>query len=175
MYIAEMTGTGLTKYLYSGDLTSATELSGFMETYFDGKLKPSLKSEAVAPEDTAGPVVTLRGNSFDDLVINNTKDVLVEFYAPWCGHCKKLAPIFDSLGEKFLDNENVVIAKMDATANEVIVPGMTVQGYPTLYFFKGNDKTNPVKVETRELSELIAFVEEHATTSKAAHGANDEL
>merc|ERR1712107_905752 len=39
--------------------------------------------------------------NFDELVMKNEKDVLVEFYAPWCGHCKKLTPVYEELGEKW--------------------------------------------------------------------------
>ncbi len=52
---------------------------------------------------------------------------------------------------------------MDATANEVDVPGMSVKGFPTLYFFKGSDKANPVKYEEgRELSDFVAYLEKNA-------------
>ena len=56
--------------------------------------------------------------NFDELVTNTDKDVLIEFYAPWCGHCKSLAPKYDELGEK-MAQEAVEIVKMDATANDV--------------------------------------------------------
>merc|ERR1712025_1462608 len=61
-----------------------------------------------------------------------SEDVLVEFYAPWCGHCKKLTPVFEELGEK-MANEDVEIVKMDATANDV-PPQFDVKGFPTLYW-----------------------------------------
>ena len=52
------------------------------------------------------------------MVLTADKFVLLEAYAPWCGHCKKLEPIYTELAEKFASNPNVVIAKMDATENE---------------------------------------------------------
>lgn len=81
--------SGIKKYAYGGAFEAA-EVNSFIESFFAGGLKPTLKSEDIDAADATGPVVVLRGESFHDLVINNEKDVLVEFYAPWCGHCKKL-------------------------------------------------------------------------------------
>lgn len=71
----------------------------FMNDLLGGKLTPYLKSEEI-PSDNSGSVKVAVAKNFDDVVTNNKKDTLIEFYAPWCGHCKKLSPIYDELGEK---------------------------------------------------------------------------
>lgn len=58
-----------------------------------------MKSEAI-PESNSEPVKVAVAKNFDDIVVNNDKDTLVEFYAPWCGHCKKLAPAYDEVASK---------------------------------------------------------------------------
>ena len=67
------------------------------------------------------------GETFEEIVGDPEKEVLIEFYAPWCGHCKALAPKFDELGEKLKETENLVIAKLDATANH----------FPSVYEVRG--------------------------------------
>jgi len=165
MVLADMSGAGaMKKFEFKGEFTKAA-VSDFVTEFLAGKLSPTLKSEEPSPEDTAGDVVILKGKSFKEIVIDNDKDVLVEFYAPWCGHCKQLAPKWDELGAKLKGVKSVVIAKMDATANEIDVPGVAVQGYPTILYFKGNDKTNPQKYEEgREVDDFVSFLKKNAAT-----------
>jgi len=112
----------------------------------NNNLEPFLKSEPL-PEDNLGNVKVAVAKNFDDVVVNSGRDALIEFYAPWCGHCKKLAPIFDDLGDK-LAAEDVDIVKMDATANDV-PSTYDVRGFPTLYWSPKNDKSNPKRYEVR--------------------------
>jgi thiol-disulfide isomerase/thioredoxin len=65
-----------------------------------------------------GDVKIVVSNSFDDIVLDETKDVLLEVYAPWCGHCKKLEPEYNRLGEVLRNIPSIVISKMDGTKNE---------------------------------------------------------
>jgi len=124
-----------------------------------GDLEPYMKSEPV-PENQ-GDVKVAVAKNFDELVTNNKKDVLVEFYAPWCGHCKKLTPIYDELGEKMKD-EDVEIVKMDATANDV-PPSFSVSGFPTLFWLPSSTKKAESYNGGRELDDFIKFVAEKAT------------
>ncbi|XP_061780820.1 protein disulfide-isomerase A3 [Nerophis lumbriciformis] len=136
-------------------------LERFLQDFFDGKLKRYLKSEPI-PENNDGPVKVLVAENFDAIVNDDSKDVLIEFYAPWCGHCKSLEPKYVELGEKLAMDPNVVIAKMDATANDVPSP-YEVSGFPTIYFSPAGQKTKPKKYEGgREVSDFIAYLKKEA-------------
>jgi protein disulfide isomerase len=164
VFVDMSSGSSMKKFPYSGSFDDADAITAHINAVLTGELKATLKSETVTPEDTAGNVKVLKGTSFNDIVMNNDKDVLVEFYAPWCGHCKKLAPTWDELGDKFAAVDSVVIAKMDSTANEVDVEGLDVKGFPTLYFFPGKDK-KPIKYESgRELEDFVEYLKENAAT-----------
>jgi protein disulfide isomerase len=105
-------------------------------------------------------VVVLVGKSFPSIVYDESKDVLVEFYAPWCGHCKQLAPHYDEAAKRLANNPNIVLAKVDSTENEVA--GLDVQGFPTLKFW-GKDKTaEPIEYNGgRDADGIIAWLKEH--------------
>jgi protein disulfide isomerase family A protein 3 len=139
---------------------SVENLKQFVEDVLAGKVEPYMKSEPV-PENQEDLKVAV-GRNFKELVIDNDKDVLIEFYAPWCGHCKALAPKLEELATK-LNKEDVLIVKMDATANDV-PPGYEVRGYPTLFWLPKNDKSNPVAYNGgREVKDFIKYIAEHAT------------
>jgi len=135
----------------------------FMEDYFAGNIEAYIKSEPI-PEDNSGPVKVVVGKNFNEIVNDETKDVLIEFYAPWCGHCKTLEPKYNELGEKLKEVEDIVIAKMDATANDVNAP-FNVKGFPTIYWAPKGGKSNPqVYQGGREMKDFLEFIQREATT-----------
>jgi len=147
------------KYKMSAEFDMTT-FKDFLTQLEAGNVEPWIKSEPVPDNSAAGVKVAVAKN-FDELVTKSEKDVLVEFYAPWCGHCKKLTPIYDELGEKMAE-EDVEIVKMDATANDV-PPEFDVKGFPTLYWLpKGTKK--PVSYNGgRELDDFVKYIAENAS------------
>merc|ERR1712038_2031507 len=138
---------------------SMDALKKFLGDFQAGSLEPHMKSEPV-PDNSAPGVKVAVAKNFDELVTNTEKDVLVEFYAPWCGHCKKLAPVYDELGEKMAD-EAVEIVKMDATANDV-PSTFEVRGFPTIFWVQKGSK--PVAYNGgREVDDFVKYIAKHAT------------
>ena len=106
-------------------------------------------------------VLDLIPDNFDRLVLESGKPALVEFFAPWCGHCKALAPIYEELGQAFAPaGDKVIIGKVDADKHKALGKRFGVQGFPTLMWFDGKSDTPDTYNKARDLDSLTAFVTE---------------
>lgn len=146
----------------TGEVTPAS-VTSLVDSYLSGSLKPMLKSDPV-PETNDGPVFTLVGSQFDEVIFDDSKDVLAEFYAPWCGHCKKLAPIWDQLGEQYSNQKDkLTILKMDSTTNDLPASaGFKIAGFPTIKFKPAGSKTFVDYEGDRSIESLTEFIHTNA-------------
>lgn len=90
----------------------------------------------------------------------------------WCGHCKRLAPTWQTLAEKFVGNANVKISKVDCTLqdNRDLCGEQDVNGFPTLFIYKNGEKISEYN-GSRSMDDLYDFVNSHVVDEKA----RDEL
>lgn len=149
------------KFVLDSDLTLSS-IKSFGEDFLEDKLKPFYKSDPI-PETDDGDVKIVVGNNFDEIVLDESKDVLLEIYAPWCGHCQALEPIYKKLAKHLKGINSLVIAKMDGTTNEH--PRAKSDGFPTILFFPaGNKSFDPITFESdRTVVEFYKFLKKHAS------------
>merc|ERR1719443_2724148 len=143
-----------------------------LEKFIAEKLGNEIPEEKPATPESAEPVIEnglyiLGGASFAGAV--GKGDTFIKFYAPWCGHCQKLAPTWDELAKSYEKDGQVKIAKVDCTQHQSVCQEHEVRGYPTLAYFRNGRKVEPYK-GARTLSELKDFVE----TTKEQAGAGGE-
>lgn len=152
---------------------STDDIEKFVDDFLAGKVDPIIKSEPLPTEEEIAnqAVVKLVTHNYDDILKDNSKDVFIKYYAPWCGHCKKLAPIWEELAEIYdskSENSEVVIANLDHTLNDVDTP-IPIEGYPTLLFYPANGKVDPktglrehlLYTDGRDADSLIAFIKKN--------------
>ncbi|MFS8015081.1 putative protein disulfide-isomerase [Helianthus anomalus] len=159
------------------------QIAPWLKDYVDGNVKPFIKSEPI-PETNDEPVKVVVANSLKDMVLDSKKNILLEIYAPWCGHCKKLAPILDEVAVSFENDADVMIAKFDGSNNDIPSETFEVQGYPTLYFKTSSGKVMPYE-GNRTKEDIIEFIKKNrdgadetiqSTTGTAtAESSKDEL
>ncbi|KPA86784.1 putative mitochondrial protein disulfide isomerase [Leptomonas pyrrhocoris] len=106
-------------------------------------------------------IVQMTKSSFNELV-GKKKAALVEFYAPWCGHCKHMAPAYTELGAAFLRSSRakdlLVIGKVDSTQEQELGKRFDVKGFPTILYFPAGS-TTPVKYEgLRTADDFVKFL-----------------
>lgn len=144
----------------------------FAVKYLAKEISPSLNSEEVAEDWDAEELKVLVGKNFKEVALDESKNVMLMAHAPWCGHCKSLMPVFEELAEHFEDDENVIIAKMDSTKNEVVE--FSVQGFPTLKFFPSGSSEVVDYEGGRELDNLIEFITANRGDAEEAEASDEE-
>ncbi|XP_058077566.1 protein disulfide-isomerase like 2-1 [Magnolia sinica] len=115
-------------------------------------------------------VVILTAENFDAVVLDESKDVLVEFYAPWCGHCKNLAPIYEKVATAYKQEDDVVIANLDADKYKDLAEKYGISGFPTLKFFPKGNKAGEDYDGGRDLDDFVTFINEKCGTSRDGKG-----
>jgi len=138
---------GKKNFIYEGEM-AAEPLIEYMKKIESGEIVPNLKSEPV-PESNDEPVKVIVGKNLEEECFHAEKDVLLEVYAPWCGHCKKLEPEYIKVGKKVKKegiDDILTIAKLDGTLNDSPVDSLTWSGFPTMYYIKAGS-SEPTKYD----------------------------
>ncbi|KAL8735966.1 MAG: hypothetical protein Q9166_000528 [cf. Caloplaca sp. 2 TL-2023] len=120
-----------------------------------------LSSLAVVCANAASSVLDLIPANFDKVVLESGKPALVEFFAPWCGHCKSLAPVYEELAQNFeFAKDKVSVGKVDADEHKDLGRRFGVQGFPTLKWFDGKSDVPEDYSGGRDLESLSSFISE---------------
>ncbi|CAH2284282.1 thioredoxin domain-containing 5 [Pelobates cultripes] len=148
------------QYKGKRDLDSLKEYAESQLNAAEEKETDKEPPQAEKPAETESKVLVLNENNFDSTVATGVS--FIKFYAPWCGHCKHLAPTWDELSKKeFPGLSDVKIAKVDCTVERSLCNRFSVRGYPSLILFRAGEKVDEHE-GARDLETLQNFVVRHS-------------
>jgi len=104
-------------------------------------------------------ILNLDSQNFDATIQESSKPVLVDFWAPWCGPCKAIAPILEELADEMGDS--VQICKVDVDNNQEVAGKYNIRAIPTLLLFKGGNIVDQVVGMTSK-EDLESKLKSHA-------------
>eukprot|EP00249_Psilotum_nudum_P007419 c20547_g1_i1 orf=179-1771(+) len=148
------------KFLLEKEITKS-HLTEFCSQLLTGDIQQHFKSESI-PTEKQGIVHTVVGKTFEAVVLDDSKDVFLEVYTPWCVKCNGVSKVVEKLGKTFKDVESLVIAKIDAAANEH--PLIQSFDYPSLVLYAAGNKSSPVFAPKKwTVRALVKFIHDHVT------------
>jgi len=128
-----------------GQVNSA-QLINFFDQFFDQTLPLLLRTQPIVlvpePKRIPGKVVDVVGATFEKIVLDEEKDVLLLIYSPFCGASIAVSPIFEQVADAVKDEPGIVIARIDKTANDLPIRGILVTHYPMTYLFPAGKHTD---------------------------------
>ncbi|AJV03089.1 BTE_collapsed_G0013620.mRNA.1.CDS.1 [Saccharomyces cerevisiae] len=148
-----------------------------VKDYREGTAKPIVKSEEI-PKEQKSNVYKIVGKTHDDIVHDDDKDVLVKYYATWCIHSKRFAPIYEEIANVLASDESVrdkiLIAEVDSGANDIL--SFPVTGYPTIALYPAGNNSKPIIFnKIRNLEDVFEFIKESGTHHIDGQAIYDKL
>ncbi|MFC3152532.1 thioredoxin TrxA [Litoribrevibacter euphylliae] len=101
-------------------------------------------------------IVNVTDDTFEEEVLKSDLPVIVDYWAPWCGPCKMIAPILEEIANDY--EGQIKICKLNIDENEATPPKFNIRGIPTLMIFKGGN-VEATKVGALSKSQLTAFID----------------
>ncbi|KAG2314039.1 hypothetical protein Bca4012_064659 [Brassica carinata] len=158
------------KYLLESD-PSPSNIEDFCSGLADGIVSRYYRSEPV-PDNENASIVTVVGKTFDELVLHSRENVLLEVHTPWCVNCEAMSKQVLKLAKHFKGFENLVFARIDASANEHAK--LQVDDFPTILLYKSGEKEKPLKLSTKlSAKDMAVFINEELKSKDGS--ARDEL